>query len=66
VGLSFSVAPEVRPIPGSLINIYREMGQDLGCPPPSNGDLTPWTKLNAYTWSGLNGRTKVGCLKTSG
>ncbi|WP_035794256.1 uracil-DNA glycosylase [Kitasatospora mediocidica] len=44
VGLSFSVAPEVRPIPGSLINIYREMGQDLGCPPPSNGDLTPWTR----------------------
>ncbi|MDH6113428.1 uracil-DNA glycosylase [Kitasatospora sp. MAP12-15] len=43
VGLSFSVAPEVRPIPGSLINIYREYGQDLGYPPPSNGDLTPWT-----------------------
>ena len=32
VGLSFSVAPEVRPIPGSLINIYREYGQDLGYP----------------------------------
>ncbi|GAA1959410.1 uracil-DNA glycosylase [Kitasatospora viridis] len=44
VGLSFSVAPEVRPLPGSLINIYREMGQDLGVPPPSNGDLTPWTQ----------------------
>ncbi len=43
VGLSFSVAPQVRPIPGSLINIYREYGQDLGHPPPSNGDLTPWT-----------------------
>ncbi|MFE9421953.1 uracil-DNA glycosylase [Kitasatospora sp. NPDC006697] len=43
VGLSFSVAPEVRPLPGSLVNIYREMCQDLGCPPPSNGDLTPWT-----------------------
>lgn len=44
VGLSFSVAPEVRPIPGSLINIYREYGQDLGYPPPSSGDLTPWTQ----------------------
>ncbi|MCC9308336.1 uracil-DNA glycosylase [Kitasatospora sp. RB6PN24] len=44
VGLSFAVAPEVRPLPGSLVNIYREMGQDLGCPPPSNGDLTPWTE----------------------
>jgi uracil-DNA glycosylase len=44
VGLSFSVAPEVRPIPASLVNIYREYGQDLGHPPPANGDLTPWTR----------------------
>ncbi|WP_461067635.1 uracil-DNA glycosylase [Streptomyces pseudoechinosporeus] len=44
VGLSFSVAPEVRPLPGSLINIYRELSSDLGLPQPSNGDLTPWTE----------------------
>ncbi|THA23524.1 uracil-DNA glycosylase [Streptomyces sp. RKND-216] len=44
VGLSFSVAPEVRPLPGSLENIFREMGDDLGVPRPSNGDLTPWTR----------------------
>jgi uracil-DNA glycosylase len=44
VGLSFSVAPDVRPIPPSLVNIYREYGTDLGFPPPSNGDLTPWTQ----------------------
>ncbi|MFC9330600.1 uracil-DNA glycosylase [Kitasatospora sp. NPDC057015] len=44
VGLSFSVAPEVRPIPASLVNIYQEYGQDLGLPQPSNGDLTPWTQ----------------------
>ncbi|MFC4911550.1 uracil-DNA glycosylase [Actinomadura gamaensis] len=43
VGLSFSVAPDVRPLPGSLVNIYRELGNDLGLPPPSTGDLTPWT-----------------------
>jgi uracil-DNA glycosylase len=42
VGLSFSVAPDVRPIPRSLQNIYRELGTDLGLPAPSNGDLTPW------------------------
>ena len=42
VGLSFSVAPEVRPIPRSLANIYRELCADLGCPPPRTGDLTPW------------------------
>ncbi|MER7880561.1 uracil-DNA glycosylase [Streptomyces solisilvae] len=44
VGLSFSVAPEVRPLPGSLENIYRELHTDLGLPRPSNGDLTPWTR----------------------
>jgi uracil-DNA glycosylase len=44
VGLSFSVAPDVRPLPGSLINIFREYCADLGHPEPSNGDLTPWTE----------------------
>ncbi|MFB9430459.1 uracil-DNA glycosylase [Streptoalloteichus tenebrarius] len=42
VGLSFSVAPNVRPLPKSLINIFREYTADLGHPTPSNGDLTPW------------------------
>jgi uracil-DNA glycosylase len=42
VGLSFSVAPQVRPVPRSLQNIYRELAADLGVPPPANGDLTPW------------------------
>jgi uracil-DNA glycosylase len=44
VGLSFSVAPRVRPLPGSLENIFRELHTDLGLPRPSNGDLTPWTR----------------------
>ncbi|WP_371650688.1 MULTISPECIES: uracil-DNA glycosylase [unclassified Streptomyces] len=44
VGLSFSVAPEVRPLPGSLENIFREMHTDLALPRPANGDLTPWTQ----------------------
>ena len=44
IGLSFAVAPEVRRLPGSLRNIFRELQDDLGVPPPSNGDLTPWTK----------------------
>ncbi|WP_405782946.1 uracil-DNA glycosylase [Streptomyces sp. NBC_00859] len=44
VGLSFSVAPDVRPVPGSLDNIFREMHTDLGLPRPSNGDLTPWAE----------------------
>ncbi|MCG3040769.1 uracil-DNA glycosylase [Streptomyces sp. S1A] len=44
VGLSFSVAPDVRPLPGSLENIFRELQADLGLPRPSSGDLTPWTR----------------------
>jgi uracil-DNA glycosylase len=44
VGLAFSVGPEVRPLPRSLVNIYTELQQDLGCPQPSTGDLTPWTE----------------------
>jgi uracil-DNA glycosylase len=41
VGLSFSVAPGVAP-PKSLVNIFRELVDDLGVPPPTSGDLTPW------------------------
>jgi len=43
VGLSFSVAPDVRPLPASLVNIFREYAADLGYPLPSNGDLSPWS-----------------------
>jgi uracil-DNA glycosylase len=42
IGLSFAVAPHVRPLPRSLQNIVRELGDDLGQPPPSTGDLSPW------------------------
>ena len=44
VGLSFSVASDVRPLPGSLRNIFAELSADLGVPPPSTGDLTPWSE----------------------
>lgn len=44
VGLSFSVAADVRPLPRSLENIFNEYCKDLGHPPPSTGDLTPWAE----------------------
>jgi uracil-DNA glycosylase len=44
VGLSFSVAPDVRPLPASLVNIFREYTDDLGLPEPSTGDLSPWAE----------------------
>ena len=42
-GLSFSVKPEVR-IPPSLVNIYKELKDDLGCYIPNNGYLTKWAE----------------------
>ncbi|MGX9215503.1 uracil-DNA glycosylase [Mycobacteroides abscessus subsp. abscessus] len=44
MGLSFSVAADVRPVPRSLGNIFDEYQSDLGLPKPANGDLTPWSE----------------------
>ena len=43
VGLAFSVERDVRPIPRSLHNIYRELHDDLGIPPAEHGDLSAWS-----------------------
>lgn len=43
MGLSFSV-PESIAMPPSLINIYKEIEQDLGKPMPHSGDLTRWAE----------------------
>lgn len=42
-GLCFSVKPPTE-IPPSLINIYKELQDDIGCYIPDNGDLTKWAK----------------------
>ncbi len=42
-GLSFSVKPGVK-IPPSLMNIYKELRDDLGCYIPNHGNLTKWAK----------------------
>lgn len=42
VGLCFSVARDVRPLPKSLVNIYKELHDDLGIAPAPHGDLTAW------------------------
>lgn len=41
MGLSFSV-PKGVPPPPSLINIFKELQEDVGVPIPGNGDLTKW------------------------
>lgn len=42
-GLCFSVKPTVD-IPPSLVNIYQELHDDLGCSVPDNGYLVKWAK----------------------
>ena len=42
-GLCFSVKPDVE-IPPSLVNIYKELEDDLGCYIPNNGNLEKWAK----------------------
>ncbi len=42
-GLCFSVRPGVKP-PPSLMNMFKELHNDLGCKVPNNGCLVPWAK----------------------
>ncbi|MGO2037323.1 MAG: uracil-DNA glycosylase [Brevibacterium sp.] len=44
IGLSFAVDPEVRPLPRSLGNIYKELEADLGIAPADHGDLRAWSR----------------------
>ena len=42
-GLCFSVRPGVAP-PRSLRNVFRELAEDVGVPPPATGSLEPWAR----------------------
>jgi len=42
-GLCFSVRPGVKP-PPSLVNMFKELKDDLGCRIPNNGYLVPWAE----------------------
>lgn len=42
-GLCFSVKPQVE-VPPSLVNIYKELQEDLGCYIPNNGYLEKWAR----------------------
>ena len=42
-GLAFSVQPGVRP-PPSLVNMFKELHDDIGCPIPRTGYLVPWAE----------------------
>jgi uracil-DNA glycosylase len=47
-GLCFSVRPGIK-IPPSLINIFKELHDDVGCRIPNNGYLVPWAKQGILT-----------------
>lgn len=56
MGLSFSV-PEGVKVPSSLVNIFKELQQDVGCSVPSHGNLENWavqvcfmTYHHMYMW----------------
>ncbi len=42
IGLAFAAARDVRPIPRSIANIYRELHDDLGIAPAQHADLSAW------------------------
>lgn len=42
IGLSFAVERHVRPLPRSLVNVFRELRDDLGLEPSVHGDLSAW------------------------
>jgi uracil-DNA glycosylase len=46
-GLCFSV-PEGIPPPPSLINIFKELKEDVGLPAPTHGNLTSWAKQGVF------------------
>ena len=51
-GLCFSVKPDVD-IPPSLVNIYQELHDDLGCDIPNNGYLTKWAEQGVFPYTTL-------------
>jgi uracil-DNA glycosylase len=52
VGLSFSVPPELRRLPPSLVNIFNEYTADLGYPQPATGDLSTWAERGVLLLAG--------------
>ena len=52
-GLCFSVEPDVRPLPKSLNNIFKEMEADLGVPFPENGNLIAWAQQGVLLLNNL-------------
>ena len=48
IGLSFAVSADTKPLPRSLANILRELGDDLGKDVERNGDLSKWSQRGVF------------------
>jgi uracil-DNA glycosylase len=48
IGLSFAVSSETKPLPRSLNNILRELGDDLGKNIERTGDLSKWSERGVF------------------
>lgn len=46
-GLAFSVSKDIK-IPPSLVNIFKELCDDIGCEYPQHGDLTTWAEQGVF------------------
>ncbi len=46
-GLAFSVHNQTK-LPPSLVNIYKELMDDMGCDMPKHGDLTSWAEQGVF------------------
>jgi uracil-DNA glycosylase len=46
-GLCFSVRKGIKP-PPSLVNIFKELHQDVGIPIPEHGELTSWARQGVF------------------
>lgn len=50
-GIAFSIPPEQKKFPPTLINIFKEYVEDLHYPFPGNGDLSPWCSQGVLLWN---------------
>ncbi|MEG0763593.1 MAG: uracil-DNA glycosylase [Oscillospiraceae bacterium] len=44
IGISFAVSKSQKALPPSLVNIYKELQDDIGCAIPNNGYLKKWAE----------------------
>ena len=65
VGLSFSVAPDVRRLPPSLVNIFTQYSADLGYPVPASGDLTLWSERGVLRPTGCSPSSRASRARTA-